>query len=50
VDDYYGIVEGERSVDRLADGRDSDFVLLITEQPNHPLGPNRRSRRALKLS
>jgi hypothetical protein len=50
VDDHYGIVEGERPVDRLADGRDSDFVPSITAQPNHPPALNRRSRRALRQS
>jgi hypothetical protein len=50
MNDYYGIVEEERPVDRLADGRDSNFVPSIIEQPNYFLGPNRRFRRALKLS
>jgi hypothetical protein len=50
VDDYYGIVERKRPVDRLADGRDFNFVPSITAQPNHPPAFNRRSRRALRQS
>jgi hypothetical protein len=50
MDNHYGIIEGERPVDRFTDGRDSDFVLSIIAQPNHPLALNRRSKRALKQS
>jgi hypothetical protein len=50
VDNHYGIVEGERPVDRLTNGRNSDYVSSITAQPNDSLALNRRFKKALKKS
>jgi hypothetical protein len=50
MDNYYGIVEKERPVDRLTNGRDSNYVLSIIIQPNDLLTLNRRSKRALRKS
>jgi hypothetical protein len=50
MDNHYGIVERKRPVDRLTNGRDSNYVLSIIAQPNDPLALNRRSRKALRKS
>jgi hypothetical protein len=50
INNHYGIIEKKRPVDRLTNGRDSDYVPSIIAQPNNSLTLNRRSRRALKKS